>query len=33
MTEAVTITKEELAILCDLVAGSSAKWAANLSAP
>jgi hypothetical protein len=32
MTEAVTVTNEELAILCDLVAGWSAKRAANLGA-
>jgi hypothetical protein len=32
MTEAVTVTNEELAILCDLVAGWSGKWAANLGA-
>jgi hypothetical protein len=30
MTEAVTITNEELAILCDIVAGWSVKQAANL---
>jgi hypothetical protein len=32
MTEAVTITNEELAILCDIVAGWSVKRAANLDA-
>ena len=30
MTEAVTITNEELAILCDIVAGWSVKRAENL---
>jgi hypothetical protein len=32
MTEAVVITNEELAILCDIVAGWSAKRVANLDA-
>ena len=32
MTEAVTITNEELAILCDIVAGWSVKRAENLDA-
>jgi hypothetical protein len=32
MTEAVIITNEELAILCDLVAGWSVKRSANLNA-
>ena len=32
MTEAVIITNEELAILCDIVAGWSVKRAANLAA-
>jgi hypothetical protein len=32
MTEAVTITNEALAILCDIVAGWSVKRAANLAA-
>jgi hypothetical protein len=32
MTEAVTVTNEELAILCDIVAGWSVKWAENLDA-
>ena len=32
MTEAVIITNEELAILCDLVAGWSVKRSANLDA-
>jgi hypothetical protein len=31
MTEAVTITNQELAILCDIVAGWSVKRAANLA--
>jgi hypothetical protein len=31
MTEAVTITNEELAILCDIVGGWSGKWAQHLS--
>jgi hypothetical protein len=30
MTEAVTVTSEELAILCDMVAGWSVKRAENL---
>ena len=30
MTEAVTVTSEELAILCDIVAGWSVKRAENL---
>ena len=29
MTEAFTISNEELAILCDFVAGWGAKWATN----
>jgi hypothetical protein len=32
MTEAVTITNEELAILCDIVAGWSVKQAESLNA-
>ena len=32
MTEAVTITNDELAILCDIVAGRSVKQAENLDA-
>jgi hypothetical protein len=32
MTEAVIITNEELAILCDLVSGWSVKRSANLDA-
>ena len=32
MTEAVTISNEELAILCDIVAGWSVKQAENLDA-
>jgi hypothetical protein len=32
MTEAVTITNEELAILCDIVAGWSVKRAESLNA-
>jgi hypothetical protein len=32
MTEAVTITDEELAILCDILSGWSAKRAENLNA-
>jgi len=32
MTEAVTVTNEELAILCDIVAGWSVKQAENLDA-
>jgi len=32
MTEAVTVTNEELAILCDIVAGWSVKRAENLDA-
>jgi hypothetical protein len=32
MTEAVTVTSEELAILCDIVAGWSVKRAENLDA-
>ena len=32
MTEAVTLTNEELAILCDIVAGWSVKHAENLGA-
>jgi hypothetical protein len=32
MTEAVTITNEELAILCDIVGGWGVKLAANLDA-
>jgi hypothetical protein len=30
MTEAFTISNEELAILCDFVGGWGAKWANNL---
>jgi len=32
MTEAVSVTNEELAILCDIVAGWSVKRAENLDA-
>jgi hypothetical protein len=32
MSEAGTITNEELAILCDIVSGWSMKWAGNISA-
>jgi hypothetical protein len=32
MTEAVTVTNEELAILCDIVAGWGVKQAENLDA-
>jgi hypothetical protein len=32
MTQAVTVTNEELAILCDIVAGWSVKQAENLDA-
>ena len=32
MTEAVTVTNEELAILCDIVAGWSVKRVENLDA-
>ena len=32
MIEAVTVTNEELAILCDIVAGRSVKQAENLGA-
>ena len=32
MTEAVTLTNEELAILCDIVAGWSVKHSENLNA-
>ena len=32
MTEAVTVTNEELAILCDIVVGWSVKRAENLDA-
>ena len=32
MTEAITVTNEELAILCDIVAGWSMKRAENLDA-
>ena len=31
MAEAVTITNQELAILCDIVGGWSVKWAENLT--
>jgi hypothetical protein len=30
MGEAVTITNEELAILCDIVGGWGVKWTTNL---
>jgi hypothetical protein len=32
MSEAGTISNEELAILCDIVSGWSMKWAENLTA-
>jgi hypothetical protein len=32
MSEAFTITNQELAILCDIVSGWSLKWAGNLAA-
>jgi hypothetical protein len=32
MSEAGTITNEELAILCDIVSGWSMKWAENVTA-
>ncbi len=32
MSEAGTITNEQLAILCDIVGGWSMKWAENLTA-